>query len=122
MTFAITGTVLAINSISNWEGMSNALTNAASNGMEKLAIGNLRDTNIAISMANITSTQLFWFGIIIISVILLCFAGSFASLFFGYKIDEELEKQIVKELEEIHEKDALEAQAKESRMTAEEGI
>ena len=122
MTFAITGTVLAINSISNWEGISNALSNAASNSMEKLAIGNLRDTNIAISMANITSTQLFWFGVIIIAVILLCFAGSFASLFFGYKIDENLEKQIVKELEEIHEKDALEAQAKNAEAPAEEGI
>ena len=122
LTFAVTGTVVAINSISNWEGTSNALSNAASNGMEKLAIGNLRDVNIAHSMANLTSTQLFWFGVIIIVVILLCFAGAFASLFFGYKIDEDLEKQIVKELEEIHEKDALEKQQTEEHETAKEGI
>ena len=123
LTFAVTGTVLAINSISNWEGMSNALTNAATNEMEKLAIGNLRDANIATSMANITSNQLFWFGIIIIGVILLCFAGAFAALFFGYKIDEKLEAQIVKELEEIHEKDAAEAAqaAQPAELATEEG-
>ena len=98
LTFAVTGTVLAINSISNWEGMSNALSAAATNSMEKLAIGNLRDANIEQARLAITSTQLFFFGVIIIVVILLCFGGAMALLQFGYKIDEKLEEQIVKEL------------------------
>ena len=100
LTFAITGTVLAVNSISNWEGMSNALTNAASNAMERLAIGSLRDVNIDGAMTSITSEQLFLFGIIVISVILLCFGGAYIFIWRGYHIDEKLEEQIVKELAE----------------------
>ena len=110
LTFALTGTVLAVNSISNWEGKTNALTNAASNAMEKLAIGNLRDANIANSMSSISSNQLFMFGIIVIGVILVCFVGAYFLVHFGYKIDENLEATIVKELAERHEQDELENQ------------
>lgn len=39
-------------------------------------------------------------GYIIIGTILVAFAGSYCCLMFGYKIDEKMEKEIVKELEE----------------------
>ena len=103
LVFAVTGTVLAINSISNWEGISNALTNATSVKAEKTAITLLRDTKIKGGLDAIKGEQLFAFGLIVIGVIIVAIVVSWALLHFKYKIDENLEAQIVKELEEKHE-------------------
>lgn len=103
LTFALTGTVVAINSISNWEGISNALSNAAQTRAEKSAIGILRDVKIGESIQTINPNQLFLFGCIIIGVILVAMTTSYLLLHFRFKIDEKLEEQIVKELEERHE-------------------
>ncbi len=101
LTFALTGTATAINAISNAEGVYNADV-AAANGNSALvdAATAVRDTTIASEMSKISRGQLVGFGCIIIGVILACFVASWALLHFGYKIDEEQEKQIVAELEE----------------------
>lgn len=100
LTFAVTGTATAINAISNAEGIYNADV-AASNGDAALidAATTLRDTTIANEMSKVTRGQLIAFGCIIIGIILVCFIASWALIHFGYKIDEEKEKQIVEELE-----------------------
>lgn len=100
LTFAVTGTVMAINAISNWEGVSNALSNATSSKIQQSAITMLRDERIAESMSSINSNQLFTFGCIIIGAIVVLMTTSYALLHFHYKIDEGLEAQIVKELSE----------------------
>jgi len=53
------------------------------------------------------SRQLTLFGVIIIGIILVVFAGCLLLLHFGYKIDEDMEKQIVADLEKRHAEDAL---------------
>lgn len=120
-TFAITGTVVAINAISNWEGVSNALSNAASTKAEKSAIGILRDTKIAESVDNVNPNQLFGFGCIIIGIIIVAIVASYVLLHFFFKVDEKLEAQIVKELEERHEKNLEEEDKKEPELVNEGG-
>jgi len=110
MTFALTGTVIAINSISNYEGISNALSNATKDKAEIASITLLRDNRIAAANSGIDNNQLFMFGIIIVGVILAVMTASFLLVHFGFKIDEKMSAQIVKELEEKHEADKKEAE------------
>lgn len=106
VTFALTGTAAAINAISNAEGKYNADIQSAGGDQALIdAVTKTRDDTIASSMASVTRGQLIAFGCIVISVILICFAVSWALLNFGYHIDEEQEKQIVAELERRHEED-----------------
>lgn len=105
--------MLAINSISNWEGISNALINSTSDSAAQNAITLLRDERIAESMANITSSQLFIFGCIIIGVILVSMAAAYFLLHFGFKVDEKMEAQIVKDLADRHAADEKAALATE---------
>lgn len=113
VTYAASGTMLAINSISNWEGISNALINSTSDSAAQNAITLLRDERIAESMANITSSQLFIFGCIIIGVILVSMAAAYFLLHFGFKVDEKMEAQIVKDLADRHAADEKAALATE---------
>lgn len=119
--FAVTGTVVAINAISNYEGISNALVNSTKDVGAINSITLLRDNRIAAASSAITSNQLFAFGLIIIGVILVTMTASFLLIHFGFKIDEKMEAQIVKELEERHEadkkaeEDKLEAQPVEAK-------
>ena len=101
LTYAISGTVVAINAISNWEGIGNALANATSSLAEKEAISALTAYKIDMSSTlghGVTSNMLTVFGVIVIGVILVAVACSFISLRYGYKLDEEKMKEIVGEL------------------------
>ena len=104
LVFAITGTVLAINSISNWEGVTNALNNSnAGDEAVKNAIAILQENQIQTGMNNIQSSQLTLFGIIVIGVIVVSFLASYCVLHFGFKIDEKMQKEMAEELEKRHE-------------------
>ena len=104
LVFAITGTVLAINSISNWEGVTNALNNSnAGDEAIKNAIAILQENQIQTGMNNIQSSQLTLFGIIVIGVIVVSFLASYCVLHFGFKIDEKMQKEMAEELEKRHE-------------------
>lgn len=106
LTFALTGTAAAINAISNAEGKYNADIQSAAGDQALIdSLTKVRDDTIASAMSDVAREQLIGFGCIVISVILISFAVSWALLHFGYKIDEELEKQIVVELEKRHKED-----------------
>ena len=108
--FGITGTVLAINAISNWEGISNALANAAGSNAEKTAISAVVSANIAKVTTSVESWRLTLFGGLIIGTILILFITSYISLRFGYKLDEKQMDVIVKDLSE--KKQVAEGEAK----------
>ena len=97
--------MLAINSVSNWEGISDAMINSTKDKATQNAITLLRDERIAEGMNGITSSQLFTFGVIIIGVILVAMIASYLLLHFGFKIDEAKEKQMVEELALRHKQD-----------------
>lgn len=105
ITYLASGTMLAINSVSNWEGISNAMINSTKDKATQNAITLLRDERIAEGMNGITSSQLFTFGVIIIGVILVAMIASYLLLHFGFKIDEAKEKQMVEELALRHKQD-----------------
>ena len=97
--FGITGTMIAINAISNWEGISNALLNQAGvNALEKEAINTLVASKIAESTTSVPSGSLVLFGGLVIGVIIIAFLASFYLLRFKYSLDEKKVEEIVKEL------------------------
>ena len=98
LTFAITGTSATINAISNWEGISNAMQNGTKSDTLKLAIGALRDARIADNIKGIETWQLTVFGVIIVGTIIALMVGAWLALQFGFKISEEDEAMMVKEL------------------------
>ena len=98
--YGITGTVLAINAISNWEGISNALQNAAQSHAEKTAIEAVVASNIGVATTSIEPWRLTLFGAIVIGVIVAAFIASYCLLRFGYSLDEKKVEGIVKELNE----------------------
>jgi Na+/melibiose symporter-like transporter len=110
IVYAATGTTAFINAISNAEGKYNAQHNAGYN--ETLA-ATLRDTTIESARGSIKSSQLAIFGIIIITVILVCFGAAYALLMFGFKIDDKMEEQIVAELAKRHKEDEKEVDEKD---------
>ena len=95
--YGLTGTVVAINAISNWEGIDHAMTAAAKSGAEKTAINNVVSANIA-TQAVASRGQLIGFGAIVIGVIMLAFAASYFLLRFKYSLDEKKVEEVVKEL------------------------
>ena len=99
--YGITGTMLAINAISNWEGISNALLNQAGNSFEKEAINALIADKIAKSTNQIShyeSWRLALFGALVIGIIIIAFGVSYYLLRFKYSLDEDKMKEIVAEL------------------------
>ena len=98
MVYGLTGTVLAINAISNWEGIGNALSAAAVSTAEKAAINNVVSQNIKVATDTINRGQLVGFGAIVIGVIVIAFIASYALLRFGYKLDEKKMEEIVADL------------------------
>ena len=97
--FGITGTMIAINAISNWEGISNALLNQTGvNALEKEAINTLVASKIAESTTSVPSSSLVLFGGLVIGVIIIAFLASFYLLRFKYSLDEKKVEEIVKEL------------------------
>ena len=103
ITYALSGTMFFINKVSDEEGNYNALIqdkSLSASQIETLTAN--RDSAIELSRVTIDKNQLTVFGIIIISVILVCFIVSYCVLHFGYNIDEEKEKMIVEELERRH--------------------
>lgn len=100
IVYASTGTAVFINAISNSEGDYNSgnITEAE------------RNAQIAIEGAKITPSQLTLFGVIIISTILVTMIAAYCLLRFGFKIDEEMEEKMVKELEIRHKEDEAKKQ------------
>ena len=109
ITYALTGTVLFINSVSKEEGEYNAAVNSLKESTEIAEKELLRNGNIEIARSTIERGQLIWFGIIVIGVILLVFGASYCILHFGYTIDEAKEKEMVDELERRHQKNLEQA-------------
>lgn len=110
LVYAISGTALIINKISNLEGELN------SGAMTQEAF----DTQVAEATNSVARSQLITFGIVVFAVILVVFAASYLTLEFGYKIDEKLEKQIVDELEVRHQQDKLALETGAATVSAEE--
>ena len=100
--YGITGTMLAINAISNWEGISNALLNQAGNNiLEKEAINALISNKIAKATTQISSQEawrLVLFGALVIGIIIIAFGASYYLLRFKYSLDEDKMKEIVDQL------------------------
>ena len=100
--YGITGTMLAINAISNWEGISNALLNQKGvTALEKEAINALIADKIASATTQISNYEpwrLVLFGAIVIGIIIIAFGASYFLLRFKYSLDEDKMKQIVDEL------------------------
>ena len=98
--YGITGTMLAINAISNWEGISNALLNQAgpTNYLEREAINALISNKIADSIRTVPSSSLVLFGALVIGIIIIAFGASFFLLRFKYSLDEDKMKEIVEQL------------------------
>ena len=94
--------MLAINAISNWEGISNALLNQAGNStLQKDAINALISDKIATATTQISSQEawrLVLFGALVIGIIIIAFGASYYLLRFKYSLDEDKMKQIVEEL------------------------
>ena len=103
--YGITGTMVAINAISNWEGISNALLNQKGiTAAEKEAINQLIADKIAQSTNSVPASSLVLFGGIVIGVIVVAFLASYYLLRFKYSLDEKKVEEIVKELNEKKEK------------------
>ena len=99
LTFFMTGTYFAINAISNWEGVQNALQNAANGDQSlKLAVGTLAQIRIDQSIVQINPGQKTFFGVIIVGTIIALMVGAWLVLQFGFKITEEDEVKMIKEL------------------------
>ena len=99
VVYFATGTMLAINAISNWEGISNALSNAAGGDQTlKNAVSAITTDRINAATSGVNSGQLVGFGAIVIGVILAAIIGSYLCLRIGYKLDEAKVKEIVDEL------------------------
>lgn len=96
IAFASTGTYLAINTISTMEQdyNSGAATYASS--------AEFTDAVDAAIADKISRTNLIWFGVIVIGIILVVFAASYIICRFCYKLDEDQMKDVVAQLEEKH--------------------
>lgn len=112
--YGITGTMLAINAISNWEGISNALLNQVSvTSVEKEAINALIADKIAKSTNQISQYEpwrLALFGALVIGIIIIAFGASYYLLRFKYSLDEDKMKEIVAELNAKKDASKLEAE------------
>ncbi len=104
ITFFATGTYAAINAISNWEGIANSMNNgalldgSAKSDTLKLAISSISEARIAYSINHIAGWQKTMFGVIIIGTIIVLMLGAWLVLQFGFKITEDDELKMVKEL------------------------
>ena len=97
--YGITGTMLAINAISNWEGISNALLNQKGvTALEKEAINALIADKISQATTSVEPGRLVLFGALVIGIIIIAFGASYFLLRFKYSLDEDKMKQIVDEL------------------------
>ncbi len=97
--YGITGTMLAINAISNWEGISNALLNQKGlTSLEKDAINSLIADKIGQATTSVAPGKLILFGALVIGIIIIAFGLSYYLLRFRYSLDEEKVKAIVEEL------------------------
>lgn len=108
LTFIITGTQSILNNISTAEGhrmtVNGETVYDTSYGFATFD----EEIQAAYQWTNGgKQKQLTIFGIIIIGIILLVFTACLLLIHFGYKIDEDLEKQIIKDLDERHKKEGL---------------
>lgn len=104
IVYYATGTTAFINAISDAEGTYNA--QLASHPADEAAATAKRNETIANAMKDIKPSQLALFGIIIVSVILVCFTASYILLRFCFKVDDDFEEKIVADLTKKHEEDA----------------
>ncbi len=104
LVFVSTGTMAFINVISNMEGLKNggAFGTDGTSEYTMEGVTNTFSGFLEQSRGEITSNQLVIFGVIVIGVILVAYTASYLLLHFGFKVDEKMEEQIVKELEERH--------------------
>ncbi len=104
IVYLATGTSAFINAISNAEADYNSV---AYNGGDKAAAEATRNAAIAEAGANITQQSLIIFGTIVIGTILVSVVIAYVLLRFGFKVYEDEEAKIVKELAERHKQDEL---------------
>ena len=104
LVYAVTGTSVFINAISNAEADYNSV---AYNGGDKAAAEATRDASIASAGANISQQSLIIFGTIVIGTILVSVIIAYVLLRFGFKVYEDEEAKIVKDLAERHKQDEL---------------
>ncbi|MBR0294832.1 MAG: MFS transporter [Bacilli bacterium] len=105
LVYALTGTALAINTISNMEGDYNAYLNSADFAALSKAEQDAYRNGFPATVDDAISVerwQLILFGVIVIGVILLVFAASYILLRFCYKLDEDKVKEVLAKLEEKH--------------------
>ena len=108
LTFLASGTYAIINKISTAESY-----NVIENG-NTVYKGDFPSFDAEIEAAYAWSDkreQLAIFGALIIGIIIVSFVACFLLLKFGYHIDEDLENQIVKDLDERHKRDKEEKEA-----------
>jgi len=104
LIYMITGTTAYIGTISTMEGLKNGGAFGADGTGEYTYEGvtNTFSGFINASRDSIEPSQLITFGGIVIGVIIVAFTASYLLLRFGFKVDENLEKQIVDDLEKRH--------------------
>ena len=98
LVYFATGTMLAINAISNWEGIGNALTNIAGDNSTLANASSIIVSTKIDGATAVNSGQLTAFGAIVIGIILVLVVGSYICLRFGYKLDEKKMEEIVNDL------------------------
>ncbi len=104
IVYLATGTSAFINAISNAEADYNSV---AYNGGDKAAAEATRNAAIAEAGANITQQSLITFGTIVVGTILVSVVIAYVLLRFGFKVYEDEEAKIVKDLAERHKQDEL---------------
>ncbi len=107
IVYAATGTSVFINAISNAEGEYNSVANSGADKATIEAAEAARNATIASAGENISQQSLIVFGTIVIGTILVSVIVAYVLLRFGFKIYEDEEAKIVKELAERHKQDEL---------------
>ncbi len=111
IVYLATGTSAFINAISNAEADYNSV---AYNGGDKAAAEATRNAVIAEAGANITQQSLITFGTIVVGTILVSVVIAYVLLRFGFKVYEDEEAKIVKDLAERHKQDELKTEEAEA--------
>lgn len=109
LIFAIAGVSGYFTAVSNAEGIYNATANTATSQEAVLEAAATRNGTIFTAWNSIERWQVVTYGIITIMIIIVCMAAIWIIMHFCYKIDEGMKKQILEELEERHNKAALQA-------------
>ena len=108
LVFVLTGTYAAISTISSMEGDYNAYLNSkefAALTPEAQEAYKTEFSNNVDAAISVERWQLILFGVIVIGVIIVVFIAAYVLLRFCYKLDEDKMKEVVAELDKVHEAD-----------------